>query len=104
MNSNLTLSEAYRQAVSAEPPEVAGLLRTPKEMRSKLSKRRRKDIPLVPAVLQDIDIPEHFRQLNYPGLQPGEENTLVPFFQEKLVVMNGINNEVNLPNRDVECI
>mmetsp|Transcript_29085 Transcript_29085/g.39951 ORF Transcript_29085/g.39951 Transcript_29085/m.39951 type:complete len:193 (+) Transcript_29085:93-671(+) len=73
LNTTITLNDAYRQAISAEPPEIGVLLRTPKEMRSKLSKRKRKQVPKVPEILHDINIPEQFQHLTYPGLDIGQK-------------------------------
>ena len=95
LNATTSLNDAYQQAVSAAIPEVAALLRTPKQMRSKCSKRKRKLMPLVPVQLQNIEITEEFRLLSYPGLDPQQPPTQVLFFQQKLVVV-GDNNRVEI--------
>ena len=56
LNSTVTLVQAYRfteQLLQESPPAVVEAMRTPHEMRSKLSKRRRKQLPGMQSFLQN---------------------------------------------------
>ena len=83
LNSTVTLKQAYRTAIATEPPGVVAAMRTPKEMRSKLSKRRRKHLPRIPASLKHIVIPQEFSELQCRNDILGGPPILMRFFQEK---------------------
>ena len=68
-------------------------MRTPKEMRSKLSKKRRKHLPKIPVAVEDIVIPQEFAELHYPNDIPGEPPIRKRFFEEKVIV-HGVNNRI----------
>ena len=92
----VNLRAAYRQAVDTNPPAVLALLRTPLEMRSKVSKRKRKQLPIIPPTIADIVIPLSFQRLEYSNIvQQGQPAvvTFKQFFQTKLVV-HGLNNRI----------
>ena len=93
LNSTLTLMQAYTSAIATESPLVIAAMRTPKEMKSKLSKRRRKHLPRIPANIEDIVIPQEYAELVYPNDIPGGPSVRKRFFQEKITIP-GVNNRI----------
>lgn len=93
LNSTVSLVQAYRAAIANESEIVIAALRTPKQMKSKLGKRRRKHQPPMPALLENIVIPQELANLVYPDNIHGGPAVVKRFFQEKLVI-RGLNNRV----------
>lgn len=97
VNANVSLADSYRQAVATNPPEVVALLRTPMQMRSKVSKRKRRQLPPLPDNIADIEIPPVYQRLQYANAAAGQPNAVAEkqFFQTKLVV-DGADHRVEV--------
>ena len=93
LNSNVSLMQAYRAAIANESENVIAAMRTPREIKSKLGKRRRKNQPPMPELLENIMIPQQLVNLVYPNTIPGGPAVMKRFFQEKLVI-RGVHNRI----------
>ena len=62
-DSVLSLDEAHNVSINTLPVDISSRIRTPLQMRSKLSKRKKKLLPDVPDNISDVEIPEHYSML-----------------------------------------
>ena len=83
-DSVLSLDEAHNVSINTLPVDISSRIRTPLQMRSKLSKRKKKLLPDVPDNISDVEIPEHYSMLSYKI--EGQPNFLKTFYQEKILI------------------
>lgn len=76
--ANLTLRQIHERRTENLPDDIRKRVRTAQQIRSKVSKRRKTQLPPIPHNLRDLQIPDNFANLNRNG---GER-----FFQAKLVI------------------
>lgn len=89
-HSSTDLKQAYTSACGALPPEIAAELRTSREMSSKVSKRKKKQMPGMPVLLQDVEIPEAFARLSYANVVEGGPVNQSSFSKRNLLFREGM--------------